>query len=111
MRRYGKAIGLAGEFSIHDRTDSEDLLNVIRTELALAKTDKRFPRKGTCMAIYSRCVNAREKLEPVLKNHFPWCEDWAKELGKLFDVYVDHKEAAAVLDYDDLLLYWNALLA
>ncbi|MEE9601858.1 MAG: ATP-dependent helicase [Thermoguttaceae bacterium] len=111
LRRYGKAIGLAGEFSIHDRTDSEDLLNVIRAELALAKTDKRFPRKGTCMAIYSRCVNAREKLEPVLKNHFPWCEDWAKELGKLFDVYVDHKEAAAALDYDDLLLYWNALLA
>ena len=41
-------------------------MNVVRTELDLAKTDKRFPKKGTCMAIYSRCVNAREKLEHVL---------------------------------------------
>jgi len=111
LRRYGKAIGLPRDFSIHDRSDSEDLLNVLRTELALAKTDKRFPRKGTCMAIYSRCVNAREKLDDALKNHFPWCDEWGKELGKLFDAYVDRKEQAAVLDYDDLLLYWNALLA
>ncbi|MHC4180067.1 MAG: ATP-dependent helicase [Planctomycetota bacterium] len=111
LRRHGKAIGLTAGFSIHDRTDSEDLLNVVRTELGLAKTDKRFPKKGTCMAIYSRCVNARDKLEPVLKNRFPWCQDWGDELKRLFDGYVDRKESASVLDYDDLLLYWHALLA
>ena len=111
LRRYGKAIGLAPEFTIHDRTDSEDLLNVVRTELGLAKTDRRFPKKGTSMAIYSRCVNARQKLKHVLKNHFPWCQDWADELKQLFDAYVDRKEAAAALDYDDLLLYWHALLS
>ena len=75
----------------------------------LAKTDKRFPKKGTCMAIYSRCVNAREKLDDVLGNHFPWCKEWHDELKQLFDGYVDRKEAAGVLDYDDLLLYWQAL--
>ena len=85
-------------------------MNVVRTELNLAKTDKRFPKKGTCMAIYSRCVNAREKLDVVLRHHFPWCKDWTEELKQLFDGYVDRKEAAGVLDYDDLLLYWQALL-
>ena len=85
-------------------------MNVVRTELNLAKTDKRFPKKGTCMAIYSRCVNAREKLDDVLDHHFPWCQDWHDELKRLFDGYVDRKEAAGVLDYDDLLLYWHALL-
>jgi DNA helicase-2/ATP-dependent DNA helicase PcrA len=110
LRRYGKSIGLPPGFTIHDRTDSEDLLNVVRTELNLAKTDKRFPKKGTCMAIYSRCVNARQKLKTVLKEHFPWCDEWADELKALFDGYVDRKEAAGVLDYDDLLLYWDALL-
>ncbi len=102
---------LAPDFAVHDRADSEDLMNVVRTDLNLAKTDKRFPKKGTCMAIYSRCVNAREKLEPVLRDHFPWCKDWQEELKQLFDGYVDRKEAAGVLDYDDLLLYWHALLA
>ena len=111
LRRHGKAIGLPPGFSIHDRTDSEDLLNVVRTELGLAKTDKRFPKKGTAMAIYSRCVNARQKLETVLEDHFPWCQDWGHELKRLFDGYVDRKESAGVLDYDDLLLYWHALLA
>ncbi|MCE5269369.1 MAG: ATP-dependent helicase [Planctomycetaceae bacterium] len=110
LHRYGKAIGLPPDFAVHDRADSEDLMNVVRTDLNLAKTDKRFPKKGTCMAIYSRAVNAREKLESVLENHFPWCEDWREELKLLFNGYVDRKEAAGVLDYDDLLLYWHALL-
>jgi DNA helicase-2/ATP-dependent DNA helicase PcrA len=110
LRRYGKAVGLAPAFTIHDRGDSEDLINVVRTELGLAKTEKRFPNKGTCMAIYSRCVNARQQLADVLAGHFPWCKDWGDELKQLFDAYVDRKEAASVLDYDDLLLYWHALL-
>jgi len=110
LRRHGKAIGLAEGFSIHDRGDSEDLMNVVRTGLGLAKTDRRFPKKGTCMAIYSRCVNSRMKLGPVLGKAFPWCRGWEKELKELFDAYVDRKEALGVLDYDDLLVYWHALL-
>jgi DNA helicase-2/ATP-dependent DNA helicase PcrA len=111
LRRYGKAIGLAPGFTIHDRTDSEDFLNVIRAELGLAKTDRRFPKKGTCLDIYSRCVNARQQLAEVLALQFPWCKEWENELKQLFDAYVDRKEAASVLDYDDLLLYWHALLS
>ena len=111
LHRYGKAIGLPPTFTVHDRTDSEDLLNVVRTELRLDKTDKRFPKKGTCMAIYSRCVNAREKLADVLRHHFSSCSEWHDELKQLFDGYVDRKEAGGVLDYDDLLLYWHALLS
>ncbi len=111
LRRYGKAVGLSPDFTIHDRADSEDLLNVARTELGFAKTNRRFPKKGTCMDIYSRCVNARQKLDEVLAGRFPWCSQWAEELGKLFDAYVDRKEAASILDYDDLLVYWHALVA
>ncbi len=111
MRRYGKSIGLPPEFTVHDRTDSEDLLNVVRTELDLAKTDKRFPKKGTCMAIYSRSVNARQKLDKVLPDAFPWCMQWEAELKQLFDAYVDRKQSGGILDYDDLLLFWRELLA
>ena len=111
LRRYGKAVGLDPAFTIHDRTDSEDLLSVVRAELGLVKTDRRFPQKGTCMAIYSRVINARQSLGEVLGKHFPWCREWSDELARLFDAYVDRKESAAVLDYDDLLVYWHALLA
>lgn len=110
LRQYGKAIGLPPDFTIHDRADSEDLLNLVRSQLGLARTDRRFPKKGTCMSIYSRCINARQSLDQVLEETFPWCREWKDELKQLFDAYVDRKEAAAVLDYDDLLVYWHALL-
>lgn len=111
LRKYGKAVGLDPQFTIHDRSDSEDLLNVVRTALGLARNDRRFPKKGTCMAIYSRCVNSRQKLPEVLAGHFPWCREWTEELKRLFDAYTDRKESSSTLDYDDLLLYWHALLA
>src|SRR6266849_4255479 len=69
-------------------------------------TERRFPMKGTCLAIYSRCVNAETPIEEVLGTSFPWCASWAAELKQLFAPYVEAKQRQNVLDYDDLLLYW-----
>src|SRR5258705_8976288 len=73
LREYAEQIGLNPAFTIHDREDSADLLNLIRHERGLSKTKSRFPTKGTCLAIYSRCVNAETELEDVLAQSFPWC--------------------------------------
>ena len=51
-------------------------MNLVRHDLGLSQTEKRFPRKGTCLAIYSRAVNAEIPLEEVLGRYFPWCESW-----------------------------------
>ena len=110
LRLHGRAIGLDQAFTILDRGDSEDLMGVLRTELGLAKSDRRFPLKGTCMDIYSRCVNAREAVEETVGAHFPWCKDEVDDLRRLFAAYVDHKGERSVLDYDDLLLFWHGLL-
>ena len=110
LRLHGKSIGLEPGFTIHDRGDSEDLLDVVRTELGLAKTDKRFPKKGTCLAIYSNCVNSQRPLEDVVADSHPYCRDYIDELKRLCRAYVDRKEATGVLDYDDLLLFWRGLL-
>ncbi|CAA2158517.1 DNA helicase II [Methylobacterium brachiatum] len=106
LREYAEQIGLDPAFTIHDREDSADLMNLVRHELGLSRTEKRFPTKGTCLAIYSRCVNAEMPTESVLKAWFPWCAMWAVELKQLFAAYVEAKQAQNVLDYDDLLLYW-----
>jgi len=110
LRLHGRAIGLDPSFTILDRGDAEDLMGVLRTELDLAKADRRFPLKGTCMEIYSRCVNARETVEEAVETHFPWCKDDIGDLRRLFSAYVDHKGENMVLDFDDLLLYWHGLL-
>ncbi|RYX94610.1 MAG: ATP-dependent helicase [Bradyrhizobiaceae bacterium] len=106
LRDYAEQIGLDPAFTIHDREDSADLMNLIRHELGFSKTESRFPTKGTCVSIYSRCVNAELPLEQVLAAHFPWCAGWAAELRDLFAGYVEAKQKQNVLDYDDLLLYW-----
>jgi DNA helicase-2/ATP-dependent DNA helicase PcrA len=106
LRDYAEQIGLDPAFTIHDREDSADLMNLIRHELGFSRTESRFPTKGTCVSIYSRCVNAELPLEQVLGAHFPWCAGWAAELRDLFAGYVEAKQKQNVLDYDDLLLYW-----
>lgn len=110
LRVHGRDIGLEPNFTILDRADSEDLMHLARTDLDLGKRGKRFPQKGTCLDIYSRCVNAQLPLEDVLKTAFPWCKDDAEDLKRLFVAYTDAKEAQQILDYDDLLLFWRGLL-
>lgn len=111
LREYSERIGLDTAFTIHDREDSADLMNLVRHEQGFSKTERRFPAKGTCLAIYSRCVNAEKPLEQVLGQSFPWCASWAAELKQLFAAYVAAKQAQQVLDYDDLLLYWAQLMS
>ena len=110
LRSHAHAIGLDPSFTIHDREDSADLLNLVRHEHGLSDKDCRFPLKATCLAIYSRAVNAREPLEAVLLEQFPWCVEWKDELRDLFEAYVEAKQPQQVLDYDDLLLYWGELM-
>ncbi|MCY2955311.1 MAG: ATP-dependent helicase [Planctomycetota bacterium] len=107
---HAKSLALGDNFTVVDRSDAEDLLNTVRSELGFDKAKARFPRKGTCMSIYSRCVNAQEPIENSLKAHFPWCSDYPDELKRLFKRYVDRKQEQNILDYDDLLLYWYHLM-
>src|SRR2546429_3092332 len=110
LRLHSKSIGLGEAFTVVDRSDAEDLLNDVRSDLELDKGQVRFPKKGTCLAIYSRCVNAQEPIEAALAKHFPWCSDYPELLKTLFKSYVARKQEQNVLDYDDLLLYWYYLM-
>ena len=110
LREFAERIALDPAFTIHDREDSADLMNLVRHDLGFSRTESRFPTKGTCLAIYSRCVNAEMPIEAVLGQFFPWCAGWASELKQLFAAYVEAKQRQNVLDYDDLLLYWAQMV-
>jgi DNA helicase II / ATP-dependent DNA helicase PcrA len=110
LRMHAESIGLAPSFSICDRSDAEDLMDVVREELGYAGMRNRFPKKGTCLSIYSYAVNAQASLRETLRRSFPWCIEWEDDLGKLFGHYVAAKQAQSMLDYDDLLLYWAKMM-
>ncbi|MBC5766831.1 ATP-dependent helicase [Ramlibacter albus] len=111
LREYAPRIGLAENFTIHDRGDSEDLMGLVRHEIGFSEQKKRFPLKGTCLGIYSRVLNTREPLAEVLQSVYPWCTQWEDELKKLFGAYVEAKQQQNVLDYDDLLGFWADMMS
>lgn len=110
LRDFAQRIGISEAFTIHDRSDAEDLIGIARHELGFSATEKRFPLKGTCLSIYSRTVNSQAPLAEVLAKHYPWCAQWEAQLKTLFGAYVNAKQAQQVLDYDDLLLYWAEMM-
>jgi len=111
LRLHGRPLGLSPDFTVLDQADMADLLDLIRGEQQPPRGhhERRFPRKDTLVAIYSRMVNASRPLSSVLQSAFPWCQDEADGIRAIFAEYTRRKRVQNVLDYDDLLLFWRAL--
>src|SRR5262249_39653414 len=110
LREYAPRIGLNPSFTILDRSDAADQIDVVRHDLGLSKKESRFPRKDTCLAIYSFAINSEATIRGTLRDQFPWCTEWEAELQRLFRAYMAAKQRQNVLDYDDLLLCWAEMM-
>jgi DNA helicase II / ATP-dependent DNA helicase PcrA len=110
LREFASRIGLKPSFTILDRSDAADLMDVVRHDLGMSKKETRFPRKDTCLAIYSYAINSGATIKATLQNQFPWCIEWKADLRKLFGEYAAAKQRQNVLDYDDLLLAWSEMM-
>ena len=111
LRHHASALRLDPQFTVLDRGDAADVLDALRTELGLAQKEQRFPRKDTCLQIYSHRVNTRGALRATLEGQFPWCAHWEEALTGLYRAYVERKQCENLLDYDDLLLYWHVMMS
>lgn len=113
LREYAGQIGLSEAYTVLDRGDAEDLLGGVRQQLGFGETAgrQRFPQKGTCLSIYSRVVNSQSALIDVLQEAYPWAAQHEAGLQRLYAGYVAEKQRQAVLDFDDLLLYWSEMMA
>jgi len=111
LRLYGRALGLAPDFTVLDQADSADLMDLVRGELQLGRgpRERRFPKKDTLAAIYSRMVNGGVGLSTILETFLPWCSEDLETIRRLFADFTLRKRAQNLLDYDDLLLFWRAV--
>ncbi|HET9059071.1 MAG TPA: ATP-dependent helicase [Acidimicrobiales bacterium] len=107
---YAPVLGLPAQFGVLGQGEPEDLMDILRAEHGLSGTEARLPRPAVLVHIYSRCINTRRRLPEVLAADFPWCEPHVTEIASLFRAFTERKRAAATVDYDDLMLYWHALL-
>ena len=111
LRHYARHLKLDPQFTVIDRGDAADLMDTVRQELGFSTKGERFPRKDTCLAIYSYRVNTQKPLKETLEQQYPWCAQWESDLTKLYRAYVERKQRLAILDFDDLLLYWHTMMS
>jgi DNA helicase II / ATP-dependent DNA helicase PcrA len=99
IREYADDVGLVRSFTVLDRPDAADLMNLVRQDLGLSAQQSPFPPKDTCLAIHSFAVNSRLLLREVLSmTRFQPCRRWKRELRKLFRSYTTAKRRQHVLD-------------
>jgi DNA helicase-2/ATP-dependent DNA helicase PcrA len=111
LREFGRRSGLSPSFTIMDRSDSEDAIQLLRTEMGLNYKDRRFPRKQTVAEIFSMAVNKQTTVPDLLEREYPHLYDSLDDLLQLYERYVDYKTTKALLDYDDLLTKLKDLLS
>jgi DNA helicase II / ATP-dependent DNA helicase PcrA len=110
LRRFGAAAGVAEDFTILDQGDAEDLMGISRASLGYAQKKSRFPKKETLHHVYSRHVNTEEPVDDIVRDEFPRFVDYLDDFTRIFAEYTARKEARNLVDYDDLLLFWAAML-
>ena len=111
IRQHAESFSLPPQFTILDQGDATDLLDVLRPDHGLDGTGQRAPRAAACADIYNRCVNTGRPVSEVVTAGFPWCKPFTAQLAALFRAYTARKRARNLLDFDDLLLLWQAALA
>ncbi len=111
IRQHAESFSLSPQFTILDPGDTVDILDVLRPDHGLAEAGQRAPRAAACADIYTRCVNTGRPVSEVVTASFPWCTPFTGQLAGLFRAYTARKRARHLLDFDDLLLLWQAALA
>ena len=108
---YAEVLNLPPGFGVLDPAGASDLMDLLRSDHALTGTSTRFPRASTLVDIYSRCINTERPLRDVVPLEYPWCEPHLEVISELFREFTARKRSSALLDFDDLLLYWRALMS
>ena len=110
LRRMGAPMGLKPNFTILDRSDMEDVINLLRTRMGLASRERRFPKKSTIAEAISMARNKRRPLEEEIEIDFPHLGEHETEILELAKNYESYKRERGLLDYDDLLYRLAELL-
>ena len=110
LRKYYKALNLDSSFTILDQGDSEDVINLIRSQAGFISKEKRFPNKQTLNKVFSLSVNTGKSVEDIIEESYPHFLDEHDKILGIKKVFSEYKRKNNLLDYDDLLVYLKNFL-
>ncbi|MGN6136065.1 MAG: ATP-dependent helicase [Aureliella sp.] len=110
LRTFSQALGLPTRFTVHDRSDSEDLLDGLLKKAKDKFAAKTLPKKGTALGIHSYQVNSQWPLSRVLDEQYPEFFGHLELLADVFNQYQKQKRQLGIADFDDLLLLMREMV-
>lgn len=109
VSEYAQHLGLR-DVTVLDPDDVTDLLDLLRAEHGLDGTERRLPTTRAMADICSRAVNTATPARTVIAEQFPWALPCADQVAELLRHYAGRKRERGLLDLDDLLVAWRALV-
>jgi DNA helicase II / ATP-dependent DNA helicase PcrA len=103
LRRHGSALGYSSGFTIMDREDQKDLIDMVVASAGIDPKEIRFPKGDVLAEIFSFVVNTEKPLEELLAEKFPYFLPLLEKIKDIHDRYEKKKNATNSMDFDDLL--------
>src|SRR5215470_300550 len=103
LRRHGSALGYSSGFTIMDREDQKDLIDMVVASTGIDPKEVRFPKGDVLGEIFSFVVNTEKSLEELLAEKFPYFLPLLEKIKDVHDRYEKKKKANNSMDFDDLL--------
>lgn len=103
LRKYANLINLPTNFTIIDTGDSEDIIDLLRTELKFNTKDKKFPKKSRIYEIISYSRNKKSRIKEIIRKQYTGLENYIADIELLYSGYTRYKKASHILDFDDLM--------
>ncbi|MFW9900631.1 MAG: ATP-dependent helicase [Candidatus Thorarchaeota archaeon] len=112
IRRYAKILGLKTNYIIMDETDSRALMKLSIEKANVQELEERFPTSKIAKSILSFSINCNKSIKDIILWKYPQfdSENVIKKLETVFKIYREKKAQDNLVDFDDLLIYWNQLL-
>lgn len=110
LRKYGNMLQLPPNFTIIDNGDSEDIIDLIRSELKFNSKDKRFPKKGRIYDIISYSRNKKSSISEIIKKQYSGLEEYIQAIELIYSGYTRYKKISQIFDFDDLMDVLNESL-
>lgn len=112
IRIYAKTLGLKPNYTIMDESDANALMKLSIDSANVKEIGERFPQSSVAKAILSYSINCNKSIRDVILwkyNQFD-SEEVLKKLQEVYRIYAQKKAQDSLVDFDDLLVYWNTLL-
>jgi DNA helicase II / ATP-dependent DNA helicase PcrA len=103
LRKYANLLRIPVNFTLIDTADSEDIIDLIRTELKFNTKDKKFPKKSRVYEIISYSRNRKSTIKDIILSQYTGLEDYIRDIELIFSGYTRYKQLSHIFDFDDLM--------